>query len=495
MSPEPKQEAAPEAKTDIAQDYPFANATDKDWADVVVEALAPNETLWRKHAKTEAKPQFIKEQANNGIAMAERILAILGTGAWPSLDDCIPKGSILDVVDKFFYSKTDLARELPFYTVIHYVTSLMLQQGIYIQKSKTQVIYPDLWTAVLATSGGGKSMTLNAIANALGGTVKMFPHADSFPKFFENLQANNNSFYLKDEFAKFILAINKDPKMEGLQGCLLEVYSNAKVSYSTKAGTQTVEKPALSILGLSQIANIRGTITKSMIDDGFAQRFGYAFAEKDDRKRVLDYDFDDLADQVAPLWNELTATPFHPVYYLDDVVSKTFSAGGNLIMDRGDSVGVSEQFSRRVVFRSFKYALAFHVLTGKKDQYLHAEDMAQGLRLCARELRDTARLLDMFGILSPPTSAPTPVGLTGTLGTQAPVTINKKNPVKGQPLTYEQCVEKCKKKILDFAAKGKMTTTSSLGAYVKVEVSVLSRILTELAQDPEFANHIVLPKA
>jgi hypothetical protein len=336
-------------------------------------------------------------------------------------------------------------------------------------------------------------MTLNAIASAMGGTVKMFPHASSYAKFFENLQAHNRSFYLKDEFAKFIRAVNKDAKMEGLQGCLLEIYTNAKVSYSTMAGTESVDKPALSILGLTQIANITDTISKSMLDDGFAQRFGYCFAEKDGRPRILDYVFDDLGPQVAPLWEQLTATPFHPVYYLDDVVSKTFSAGGNIIMDRSDANGMTEQFSRRVIFRSFKYALAYHVLTGKTDNFLHAEDMAQGLRLCARELRDTSRLLDMFGLLTPPPTS-TSTAVAGATNSAAPVPINKKNPAKGKPLTYEECVEKAKQKIPEFAAKGKKTDTRLLGGYVKVEKSILQKILTELAQDPALAPHITLPK-
>lgn len=494
--PKSKSEAAPKAKIDAVDPNPILKATDQDWADGWAKALAPNESFWRKHAKASAKPQLLQESAVNGIAMAEHLLAVLGTGTWPTLDECIPAGSILDVVDKFFYEKTSLARELPFYTVIHYVSSLMLQEGVVIQKSEEQVIYPDLWTAVLATSAAGKSLTISAIKKALGGKVKMFPDAKSFPKFFENLKDHNKTFYLKDEFAKLIIAINKDPKMEGLQGCLLEVYSNSPISYSTKASTQTIETPALSILGLSQIANIKSTITKSMIEDGFAQRFGYAFAEKDGRKRVVDIVLDGLTAKVAPLWAELTDTPFHPVYYVDEAVSNTFSTGGGIIMDHGDEVGVREEFSRRVIFRSFKYALVYHVLTGKKDQYLHAEDMANGLRLCARELRDTARLLGMFGILDFPESAPTsPAEAAAVTRAIQPVAINKKNPIRGQPLTYEQCVEKSKGKIRDFAAKGKKATTSSLGAYVKIEVSVLSKILTELAQDPTLAPHIVLPKA
>lgn len=379
---------------------PIRKPTKKDWAAAWLTVIAPNEAFWRKHAKASAKPNFIAEQTKNGIELVEKLLAMLGEGAWPTLDECIPKGSILDVVDRFFYEKTDLARELPFYTVLHYVTALMLQQGVYIKKSETQNIYPDLWTLLLADTGGGKTMTLNAISKALGGEMKMFPDATSYAKFFENLEKHNNSFYLKDEFAKFIHAINKDSKMEGLRGCLLEVYSNSKVSYSTMAGSKTIQTPAISILGLSQIENIT-EIPKSMIQDGFTQRFGYSFARKDGRARILNYKFDDLGSQVAPLWQKLTETPFHPVYYLDDVVEETFTAGGNLVVDKADEVGVSEPFSRRIIFRAFKYALAYHVLTGKTDEFLHADDMAQGLRLCARELHDTMEFLNMFGLLRP----------------------------------------------------------------------------------------------
>lgn len=485
----------PKAKTSAEKPSPFEKVTDADWEAGVRVALAPHEAFWRRHAKPAAKPGLIAEQANNGIALAKSLLSMIGDGDWPTLDDCIPEGSILDAVDKFFYANTDLPRELPFYTVIQYLASLLLQQGVTIQKSKTQVIYPDLWTIVMVGSAGGKTLTLNAIANALGGKLKMFPHADSFPKFFENLEANNKSFYLKDEFAKFIRAIHLDSKMVGLQGCLLEVYSNSRVYRSTKADSEFVDNPALTILGLTQIANITTTISRSMLEDGFAQRFGYVYGEKDSRPRVLDYVFDGLGDEVSPLWKQLTATPFHSVYRLDDVVSKTYAEGGRIIMDRSDALGVTEDFSRRVLFRSFKYALIYHVLTGKTDEYLHASDMANGLRLCAREMRDTARLLGEFDILQPPSSAASPDASATGHSQGKPPPINKKNPAKGQPLSYQDHVAKARKKILDFSAKGMMTDTRKLGGYVKVEVSTLAKILNELAQDPALAPHIVLPKA
>ena len=461
------------------------------YADAVVKGLAPYETIWRKHAYPTSMPEFIAEQAKNGSLMAEQMLAMVKDGSWPTLDDCIPEGSILDVVDKFFFQATDLPRELPFYTVLHYVTSLMLQQGVRIKKSETQTIYPDIWTIVLAGSGGGKSMTINAIASAMGGGVKMFPHASSYAKFFDNLVDSNRSFFLKDEFAKFIHAINRDPKMGGMQGCMLDIYSNAEIFKSTMADSISIKNPALSILGLTQIANITQTISKSMMDDGFAQRFGYCFAEKDDRPRVLDYVFDGLRSQVEPLWKKLTAQPFHAVYLLDDVVSKTFHSGGNIIIDRGDATGITEDFSRRVLFRAFKYALAYHVLTGKTDNYLHAEDMTRALRLCARELRDTGRLLDMFGLLTPAQS--TMANAAGNSAVSASSPINRRRSTKGQPLTYQDYVAKARQKILDFAAMGKKTDARLLGGYVKVESETLRKILGELAQEPELALHITLP--
>ena len=487
--------AAKETKPPKPLHPPLDKMTDAYWEEVMRIAIAPHETIWRKHAKPAARPGLIAEQAKNGVDLAKRLLEMIGLGDWPTLDDCIPKGSILDAVDRIFYEKTDLPRELPFYITVQYLASLLLQQGVIIQKSKTQVIYPDLWTIVMVGSGGGKTLTLNAISNALGGKLKMFDDADSFPAFFDNLVAGNKSFFLKDEFAKFIRAVNRDPKMAGLQGCLLNIYSNSTVKRGLKNDAPFVETPALTILGLTQIANITSTISKSMLEDGFAQRFGYVYGEKDARPRVLDYVLDELGDEVSPLWKQLTATPFHAVYRLDDVVSKTWAEGGKIIMDRSDALGITEDFSRRVLFRAFKYALIYHVLTGKTDEYLHASDMAYGLMLCAREMRDTTRLLGEFDILHPPVSAVRPSESATAPSPSKPQLINKKNPVKGQPLSYQDHVEKAKKKIVDFSAKGMTTNTRNLGSYVKVEVSILKQILNELAQDPVYAPHITLPKA
>jgi hypothetical protein len=101
----------------------------------------------------------------------------------------------------------------------------------------------------------------------------------------------------------------------------------------------------------------------------------------------------------------------------------------------------------------------------------------------------------MFGVLASPSPNQVPVGVMGSTNSIAPILINKKNPRRGKQATYEECVEKAKKKVHDFAAKGKKIDTRNLGTFVKVTAPVLVKILNELAQDPTLSPHITLPKA
>ena len=54
------------------------------------------------------------------------------------------------------------------------------------------------------------------------------------------------------------------------------------------------ENSAVGILGYTPTDTLKIHMTHEMLLDGFAQRFSYCVAEKDERPIVGDYNFDDL---------------------------------------------------------------------------------------------------------------------------------------------------------------------------------------------------------
>lgn len=387
--------------------------TDAISAAVIREQLVASdsdstETFWRARALKEVKPQFVAERTPHAAAFIDKMLQVVVNGQWPTLDDCIPPKSILETVDKFFWEGTDIAREIPFFTVLHYVMAMLMQEGVQINK-QGQMLLPDLYTIILANSGSGKTMTHKAIAEALGGTVKLFPGGDSSIKFAENLGTYRLSFFLSDEFGQFLKDLKNEPNMKKVRRYLLKAYDNEDIVYQTTATDIVVKRPAISLLGLTAEKSFIDCMSPEMFMDGFAQRFCFCVAEKDGRPRVGDYNFQAFGELVRPIWDKLAATPFHKVYYTDEAAMAAYLSAFKIITDRADTLNIGDDFSRRLAFRCHKYALAYHVLTGKKDNMLHAEDYLFAARLTAMGLRDLRKVFDKYGMNKIP--APQPTGV------------------------------------------------------------------------------------
>lgn len=459
----------------VTDSAPKGIDTQEFFNQAIREQLAPNESFWRNFAKEEARPLFVTERIESARALVTSLLQISDSGGWPSLDDCIPKGSILEAVDEYFWNKTDIPRELPFFNVLHYVMAKLMQQGVEIAKG-SQRILPDLWTVVVAPSGAGKTMTQKALAKAMGGPVRLFPDASSSLQFAENLQNFRLGLFLRDEFAQFLKSISKDASMKDVRDYLLRTYDNADITYASTKTKISVARSAISILGYSPIATLTTYITKEMLLDGFAQRFSFCVADRDDRPIVGDYDFDGLSAVVSPLWQEIDSTPFHPVYYVDEAGRQVYDKVVQMVVTRARQEGIDDSFSRRLAFNTYKYGLAYHVLTGKKDNTIHTEDLIFGAKLTAMHLFHLRKVLDLY--VHPKNTSPAAIQAPSNSGANS----------------FHQYIPRAKEIVDRFAAKGGKTDARKLAAYVKQGADMARTLLAELATDPQYAPHIELSK-
>ena len=362
---------------------------------VIVDTIAPNESLWRAFAKPSAKADFIKAAIDPTRSMVKSMLSVVAAGQWPTLDACIPPGSILDDVDRMFFTGTDIPRELPFFTVLHYISAMLLQQDVQIEV-EGRTTRPDFWTIALAPSGAGKTFTQNIIQEIFGHGVKQFPEAASAAKFVECLRDNNHSLWLRDEFAQYLGAVETQSHMAQVKDFLLRTYDNNDIAHRTKEEDVVVEGPALTIFGTTPFATIKKYLSAESLVDGFAQRFAFVVAERDGRRVKPIYQTKAHLPEIQAKWAANLATQFHKVYHVDDVGIAAYEEAFYMIVDRSGSESIDESFSRRIMWRSMKYALIYHVITGKTDDVLHAEDLTYAARLAALNLRDLRRLMDQY---------------------------------------------------------------------------------------------------
>ncbi len=376
----------------------IAGAEQADFDAAIRQQLLSRETFWQSYTHHAGFRKFIKDKSDAERALIDAAFQLDLNGSGPTLDDCIPKNSILSAVDRYFWEYTDMPRELPFFYVMHYVLASLLQRGVEIHKGK-QVILPDLWTVVVARSGSGKTLSQKQLDKAMSGSIKLFPGAKTSLQFLTELRDHRLGLFIRDEFAQFLKDVAKDSNMKDVRDYLLRTYDNSTIEYKTTVSSTRVENSAISILGYTPTKTLKKYLTTEMLLDGFAQRFSFCVAEQDERPIIGDYDFDLLAERVAPHWNKIVNTPSHPVYRVSNEARGVFNYVVGQIVAKAREDDIDDSFSRRLAFTTYKYGLAYHILTGKSDDVIGPEDLARGAQLVALHLANLRKILDFYEVI------------------------------------------------------------------------------------------------
>jgi hypothetical protein len=331
------------------------------------------------------------EQQSEAKQTVRSMLAVSPTSdTWRGLI-ATPPGSPLELILSSFYAETDMPLEVPFFAFLHFVSGIMLEKGTKIEGPMGS-FHPELWTIVLAPSGSGKSLAHKIIEGAA--PVKSeFPEPASGAKFIHSLSQKSPALWFQDEIAqKLKLIESPGTPLSECKEYLLRTYDNNKIERATKLETITVQEPVLGILGLNTPASFKKALSAESLLDGFAQRFGFVWAEKDPARQMVDYalyNVDRLNKACAKAFAELAKTPVHSVYKMSTQAETAFKTAFKLL-GRSD---IDDSFYRRAMFRAFKYAALYHLILGKASNVIDAEDIGWGSRLCNLHLQDMSKIL------------------------------------------------------------------------------------------------------
>lgn len=494
----------PEGPPHPLHEFKWGDEHQQMFSAAVMDQLLPHLDLWRSAAKDKRtfSDEFIKSRLN------------LGADRWPTLDDCIPPGSVFDIADAYHRANSSMPRELMFHNLLHYISAILLQNGSVIKTGKKKTVYPDPWTIILAPSGTGKSEARRGIADALSAQkIKLFQNANSSLQFLDHLEQFRLGLWLRDEFAQFIKQVKEEQNMKQVKDFLLQTYDNSDIHYHSKATSLVVEKSCITILGTTPLATITESITKEMLLDGFAQRFTFVIAERHRQPgedRVSYMEFDGLEDELRQPWAQLTAVPFHKEYKVELFErSGAYHRAYNMIFDRAESLGVDDSFTQRIVWRTWKNALVYHVVLGKTNDVIDSEDLMYGARLAAISLRDLRRALDLFdagrlarggsfrsawasGAASTGSGSVAPLAPSAPAAPAAPLA----PPAPPDPAAKKQAVlDIVREKLLELPENQLPATAGTIRGYKKnLDTEDIKAALVELAADPALAPLITLPK-
>ena len=304
-----------------------------------------------------------------------------------------PPGSALEIVLDAFRRRTNIPLEIPFFAFIHFVSGMLLQRGTTIRGS-IGTLHPELWTIVLAPSGSGKTFA-HGVIQECSPAKSEFPEPASGARFIEALSQQSPALWFQDEIAQKLKQIESPgTPLSECKEYLLRTYDNSKIERSTKQGTITVEKPVLGILGLNTPESFKKALSAESLLDGFAQRFGFVWAEKDPNRRMVDFALYDRGQLVAACEKAFEKLPkvedLHSVYRLSSEAETAFKTSFGML---GHDQEENESFFRRAMFRSFKYAVIYHLILGKTSDTIDAEDIGWGARLSNLHIEDMAKVL------------------------------------------------------------------------------------------------------
>lgn len=201
--------------------------------------------------------------------------------------------------------------------------------------------------------------------------------------------------------------------MQSVRDYLLRTYDNGNIEHTTTVSSVKVENSAIGILGYTPTDTLQMHLTREMLLDGFAQRFSYCVAEKDDRPIVGDYDFDELASRVSLLRRKIINMPLHPAYKISPDARLVFNQVVGAIVTKATEVNINDSFSRSLAFTTYKYGLAYHILADKENNTIDPDDLAQAAQLVALHLVSLKKVLDIY---ESPQKSPVDNAETSTAG-------------------------------------------------------------------------------
>ena len=310
----------------------------------------------------------------------------------------VKPNSPLDVAIQAFKEHTNVPLQIPLMGFLHLVGTWLLKNESVIEV-QGDTINPDLWTVVLAQSGAGKTLSFNQLQKASQqalGVKAEFDSVASGAAYLEELRDKNRSLWFADEFGQFLGQIEQlGSPLAQCKEYLLKTYDGNPIQRKTKLALIKVDKPVLSIFGVNTVESYLSKISEESFTDGFSQRFAYLLAKSDPSRPFSDYPWFSSAsiqESLQQAFTSVAGVTIHKSYSVGAEAFRAYQEAFKVLLKHG----VSESFYRRLMYRSFKYALIFHVIHGDHTDKITPEDVGWSMRLIEIHLNDLKELLAQY---------------------------------------------------------------------------------------------------
>ncbi|MHB8371063.1 MAG: hypothetical protein ACYDBP_15515 [Leptospirales bacterium] len=308
----------------------------------------------------------------------------------------IPPGSLIDDICMEWEKQTNIPLEIPFHTFLLLLSGYLIEKGVTVDVEGVK-IRPDVWTIILANSGSGKTWTKNELKPIVSGAKEIeATGAAGAAAWLQSLATTPQGVWIRDEFFQFLKQLDTVGPLSDVKDYLLRIYDNETITRETKRDKIIVEDPVVAILGFNVFDTFVRGMTLESLTDGFAQRFGYVIAPEDPKRPWRDYSIWTIPGESKLDWKErweITKGEIKSSYTASKNASNFFKRSFKNL----SKIDIPESFYRRIMWKSHKYALLYHVLRNPSSSEIDDEDYAWAARLIGLELSDAATILTKAG--------------------------------------------------------------------------------------------------
>jgi hypothetical protein len=310
----------------------------------------------------------------------------------------VKPASPLDAALQAFKEHTNVPLQIPLMGFLHLVGTWLLKNESVIEVQGA-TINPDLWTIVLAPSGSGKTFAFDQLQKASKACLNVKAEFDapaSAAAYLQELSDKNRSLWFADEFAQMLSQIEQvGSPLAQAKEYMLKTYDGNPIQRKTKADLIEIENPVLSVLGVNTLESYLNKISEESFTDGFSQRFSYLLAKADPNRSFENYPWfavQSIQESLKAAFTSISGLTLHKRYTVGAEAFRAYQEGFKVLLKHG----VSESFFRRLMYRSFKYALIFHVIHGDESSEITKDDIAWAMRLIDIHLCDLKELLAQY---------------------------------------------------------------------------------------------------
>ncbi|MEN3058990.1 MAG: DUF3987 domain-containing protein [Candidatus Methanosuratincola petrocarbonis] len=311
---------------------------------------------------------------------------------------CCPPGSILEEVVLLTERHTDIPPSISFYAMLTLLGAKLTQMDFRLQL-ETQSVRPNLWVLCLASSGAGKTYTINHICLPALNDVETLPETATAPAYIQLLAEHpekTKGIIIRDEVAQLFKMIKKDSYME-LKDFFLRSYDGAKIERRTKKdGLISVENVYISFLGTTVLETFTRALNQEDLLDGFMQRFLFNIAEKVQKVvplYIIPQDSFDRIRQEYQSWVSFLETVPERTLTISKKAVKLFEEWYTAHFDRS-----IESYFRRYMFAALKIATIYKLLSLPRENSMEIEKEHLGwaIRVITRNLDSLYKLMNEY---------------------------------------------------------------------------------------------------